>query len=601
MTAPNRTTLWARTLVEELVRHGLRHACAGSGSRSAPILEALAHHPGVSVHPHVDERSAAFFALGVATVTGTPAAVVTTSGTACANLFPAVIEASQSDIPLLLLTADRPTHLRGLDANQTIDQAGLFGRYPRLALDLPVPRARAEDLRLLRVTAARAWAAATGRSPGPVHLNVPLEKPLEPSPGEAPLPDGLGEAPLEGGPRGEERPFTEVLTDADDPADAAAGRLTERGRDAERPLVVCGPASNPAVGLAAARFAASIGAPLLADPLSGGRFGAGVTDVTVAWAEAILAEPGARAALAPDLVIRVGASPTSAAVTEYLREHGEREQIALHAGARWMDHRGTAAAYLRSDPVSALGAAASALEGSERGRRTTDEGWRERWGALERAAGRAIEPALRGIWFEGAAAAAVTAALPADATFFVGNSMPVRDVDAFAAPDERPLRTVGFRGASGIDGNVSATFGAAAGRGRPTCALIGDLTLLHDVGALIAGPHPEIPIRLVVIQNRGGGIFHLLPIRDYDPPFTSHVVMPHDVHLAAVARASGIAHRLTSNLEELEAAMEAGWDSPGPELIEVPFDRERNMASRSAVLEEARAGVASELASAGAD
>ena len=481
MSAPNRNTRWARTLADEFGRYGLGHVCVGSGSRSAPLVEAFVRDGRFTVHPHVDERSAGFFALGIVSSLGRPAAVVTTSGTATANLFAAVIEASQTDLPLLVLTADRPAILRGLDANQTIGQASLYGTYPRLAIDLPVPRPDGADLAHLRTAVARGWAAATGAGgiAGPVHLNVQFEKPLEPVavPGDALT--GTPDASIVG--READRPFTIVSGDRGGP-DAGA-MLASRVRDARRPLIVCGPSPDPRVGRAALSFAGATGAPLLADPLSGARFGPGAARTAVAWADAVLATPEARRALRPDLVVRIGPAPTSSAVNGFLSELGETDHVVVDAGRRWKDHAHTATVVLRVDPAVAL---VSARDGAH----TLDAGWRESWCAASDAASEVLIPILAEDWFEGAIAARVAAELPERGTFFIGNSMPIRDVDAFAAPSDADVRTVGFRGASGIDGNVSGALGACAGRCSPTAALMGDLTLLHDVGALLMAEAP---------------------------------------------------------------------------------------------------------------
>lgn len=589
MTAPNRGTLWARAVAEELARHGLRHVAVGSGSRSAPLVEAFTRDARFEVHPHVDERSAAFFALGIGAATGSAAAVVTTSGTAAANLFPAVIESSQSDVPLLVLTADRPARLRAFDANQTIEQPGLYGGYPRAAFDLPVPTGSAADLTLLRAACARAWAWTLAAPAGPVHVNLQFEKPLEPTPVEGDVEEGVGGAPGLGGAREDGRPHTGVWSPAA-VSEGALAALAERVAAADRPVVACGPTHDPARGAAAVALARALAAPLLADPLSGGRFAPGAPGTTIARADAVLGREDARAALAPDLVLRLGPAPTSAAVDRYLAAHAGIPQIVVDRGRRWKDHRGLASEYVLADPAAAAAGLADRLRGSG-----ADPGWRAGWLELEDAAVTALAPFLDGEWFEGAVAAEVAGAVETGATLFLGNSMPIRDVDAFAAARDEPVRALGFRGASGIDGNVSGALGAAHALGAPATALIGDLTLLHDVGGLLTARPLEVPFRLVVIQNRGGGIFHMLPIREHDPPFTRHIVMPQDVELAAVAAASRIPHRLTATLDDLRAELREHDRPPGIRLVEVPVDRHENWRLRRAALDAAAEAVAARL------
>ncbi|MCG8467525.1 MAG: 2-succinyl-5-enolpyruvyl-6-hydroxy-3-cyclohexene-1-carboxylic-acid synthase [Gemmatimonadetes bacterium] len=575
--APNRNTLWARVLADELGHLGLEHVAIGSGSRSAPLVEALARDRRLRIHPHVDERSAAFFALGVGAATGRAAAVVTTSGTATANVLPATVEASQGEVPLLVLTADRPASLRGTDANQTIRQVGLYGEYPRLAIDLPLPEASEPGLARLREVVREAWRATIGVAPGPVHLNVPFEKPLEPTSIPGDVPDGLS---------------AERGLDVADEVVAGPGRtraLRDRLAGRVRPLIACGPTRDPAWGLAALELGRALRCPVVADPLSGARFAGRDGDAgAITGADLFLGSERVAGALAPDLVIRLGSAPTSAAVLAYLEglEPGT-PVLRLDPAGRRSDHLGRVTETILADPGGTLD--------EVRDLPPADPGWLDRWREVDTAVQETIAPRLAREWFEGAIAAALARALPRDATWFIGNSMPIRDVDAFAGDGGRSVRTIGFRGASGIDGNVSGALGAATARGRPAAALIGDLTLLHDVGAVLTARPLDVPLVIVVIQNRGGGIFHLLPIRSHDPPFTPYIVMPHDVDLEAVARAAGIAHRPVASLDSLRHELTGVWERPGVRLLEAVVDRERNWAVRNDVVATAAASAEAAL------
>ncbi|MDE2662288.1 MAG: 2-succinyl-5-enolpyruvyl-6-hydroxy-3-cyclohexene-1-carboxylic-acid synthase [Gemmatimonadota bacterium] len=581
--APNRNALWARALVDGLARRGVSHACIGSGSRSAPLVDALAADDRFILHPHVDERSAAFFALGAGAASGRPAAVVTTSGTAAANLFPAVVEASRSEVPFLALTADRPAALRGTDANQTIDQRDLFGRYARRSIDLALPEPTAAGLARLGAAVEAAWRAALGPPAGPAHLNVQFAKPLEPVRVPGDVPPDL-EPRLPGSP-----------TPGDEPGALppdAGGELAALLQGARRPLIVCGPNQRPGIGRAALTLAARMRAPLVADPLSGARFGSGAERWTMGSADLSLRADEVAAALRPDLVLRVGRAPTSAAVCRYLERHADAPQFVLDATHRWHDHLATKARPLTGDPVATLERAAATDSGE------AEEAWFGRWRATDRAARLAVERSLAETWFEGAIANAMAESLPEGTPWFIGNSMPIRDIDAFTRATDRSLRTLGLRGASGIDGNVSAALGAAAACGRPSAALIGDLTLLHDVGALLADRPSGISLHLVVIQNRGGGIFHMLPIREHDPPFTPYVVMPQSVDLGAVAAAAGIPHRLVSSAAELREVVKApgpGSEGRGLRLTEACVEREHNWQQRTAAIERAKEAARREI------
>ena len=563
-------------------------------------MEAFAGNGRFAVHPHVDERSAAFFALGAGARSGRPAVVVTTSGTAAANLLPAIVEASQSEIPLVALTADRPASLRGTDANQTIDQVELFGRYPRLFVDVGLPEPTEAALGALRATVDEAWHAAVRAPRGPVHLNIQFDKPLEPTPLPGDVPPGLEASLVSSGLDACLRPSAGAEAAANRSGGAASQASDTLGsggaeavsgselavllQSARRLLVVCGPNHHPAVGRAALALAARFGAPLLADPLSGARFEEGAPQWTMASAGLYLGDPDVAAKLRPDLVLRIGRAPTSAAVCRFLELHSDVPQLALDAAHRWEDHLATSARALYGDPAVTLRDAIAAGETPP----ANDPRWHSLWRSADRAATDAVGPALAESWFEGAIAAVVAEALPERTTLFIGNSMPIRDVDDFARATGRSLRTVGFRGASGIDGNVSGALGAAVASGNPSAAIIGDLTLLHDAGALLANLPPAAALHLIVIQNGGGGIFRMLPISDYDPPFTPFVTMPQAVDLGAVAAAAGIPHRAVSSVAALREEIGRNSRRPGVRLTEARVDSRENWRQRVSVVEMAR-------------
>ncbi len=679
---------WARRIVGALVESGLAEAGVAPGSRSAPLVLAMAEFPELRVRVHLDERSAGFFALGYGRRARRPAAVVTTSGTAVANLLPSVVEASASDVPVILLTADRPRELRGADAHQTIDQVGIFG--PRLRWEADLPEASEAGLAAVGEAARTAFACATGPPAGPVHLNIPFDKPVEPesaaswrrglerrsaenarrgrmagrSPGDlgglarggsasgrgdpASDQDGLaldqGRSALncdgpkmdQGGPAlDQHRPASDqgepvldqdglaldqgrLALDQDGPAldqagsalshGLASGRFggaVEAGAElvknelarARRPVLVAGASSDPdGEGPALIAFSARLGVPLLADPLSGARFAGGG-----AWGEArliggydhFLRVPGVSERLAPDLVLRTGRTPTSAVLENALAGWRAGRQVVIDAGGTPKDHQGLADAYVRAPagPVLDLagraegwtglaadegcaglmpdegcaGLAADERRGSlaldegwagltpDEGRAglaadegcvglALDEGWARAWSEAEAATWEAVEDGLAGdAANEGAYAAAVLGALPEGATLFVSSSMPVRDVDAFGRPAPLGIRVLGNRGANGIDGIVSSALGCAAAGEEPVACLLGDLALHHDLNGLLAARDPELGVVFVVIDNDGGGIFHMLPIREFEPAFTPCFATPHGLDFRHAARLHGLA------------------------------------------------------------
>lgn len=588
MTWANRNTAWAEIFVEELARTGTREAVIAPGSRSGPLVFALAAHPRIRTFVHLDERSAAYFALGIGKAAGRPAAVVTTSGTAAANLFPAVIEASQSETPLLVLTADRPHRLRGQDANQTIQQPGLYGGYARLSHDVAAPDLAEESLRYLRALPARAVAASLGPPAGPVHLNFPFEKPLEPTP----VPEDISPELVEGSGLGAagrpgERPFTAIETARPMVPDEVLEEVTELLRRTGRGLVACGPAAEPGrLGPAALRLAAATGYPLLADPLSGARFAPGAPEHALGSYDLFLRAREAWGELAPDLILRFGAASASDGLDTFLRAQGRSAQVVVDGGDRWKDHRAVASRYIRADAADFCLRLAASLSAP-----VADSGWAAAWRTAEGAARDVAVREVQGDFFEGAAVAEVASALPEGATLFIGNSMPVRDLEAFAAPRSAAIRVLGNRGASGIDGTVSTALGAAVVSPGPTVAVIGDLALYHDMNGLIASRRFGIDITLVVIDNDGGGIFHLLPIREHEPFFTSHFVTPHGLDFSHAARLYGLDHVRAEGRVGLRRALELSLAGGGARIVEVPSDAARNRERREAVLAAARGAV----------
>ena len=589
MSAPDRNTLWAGAFADELARAGVCEVCLAPGSRSTPLALAFAHHGGFRLRVHLDERSAGFFALGTGKASGVPAVVLTTSGTAAANLFPAVIEASQGETPLLVLTADRPHRMRDGDANQTIDQLRLFGPFVHEFFDVAPATAEGPALRHLRALAGRAVASAVGAPAGPVHLNFPLDLPLEPIV-SAGLPMASGDAdPRAVLGRLESAPYVDVTPRRPQVSDSDLDLLEERLRAAHRPLLVAGPGADQEQGAAASRFAAATGVPLLADPLSGARYRAAAVGRALGAYDLFLRDGLVRAALAPDLVIRVGRSPTSAVLLDYLDACGADMHAVIDPSHRWKDHLAMATHVLRGDAADALDRL-----GERTGSVPGEAGWSGLWSAVEDATTRAIVSALTGEVFEGQVARDVVEAVPSGGTLFVSNSMSVRDLDAFGGVRDQELRVLGNRGASGIDGIVSTALGVAAGARQPVVALLGDIALLHDGNGLLATREADARVVFVVVNNDGGGIFHFLPIREHEPHFTRLFATPHGIEPARLAALYDVPYQRVEPGAVGEAVRVALAGS-GSRLLEVRSDREENRRRREAVVDAVRAAAAARL------
>jgi 2-succinyl-5-enolpyruvyl-6-hydroxy-3-cyclohexene-1-carboxylate synthase len=521
-----------RAFTDELVRCGVRHACTSPGSRSTPLVLSLVRDGRLDCTSHVDERAGAFFGLGLAQVSGMPSVLACTSGTAAANYAPAVIEAFEARVPLIVLTADRPPELRDVGAGQTIDQVKLYGRAAKWFFEVDDVEVDEGRLRWLRQLACRAvWTSLEGR-PGPVHLNLALREPLVLD--EALEPDASGRP---GG-----RPYVRWQRPSAAAADLPRG---------ERPVVVAGrTAGVEEVG----SVAAAVGGVVLADPLSGAR-----VPGSVAHYDHLLRSPDWD--LVPDLVVRMGDLPTSKPLRAWLAGLS-CEQVLLDPHWAWQD---PAAAVSAIVPYAETGVTAAL-------RQELRSGWRDAW--LERDA--VAAEALRGVLGDGLTeprvAAALYGSLPSDALLFVASSMPIRDLEAFAVPREDPPRVLSNRGANGIDGLISTALGAAHAHDGPAVLLIGDVAFLHDLGGLLATKRTPAELTIVLLDNDGGGIFHFLPVAKEGDDFEHHVATPHGIDFAKAAALFDIAYHQPADLASFEAAVAA----PGTKLVHVRTERRAN-------------------------
>ena len=561
---PNPNTLYARILIDELARCGLRAACLAPGSRSTPLALAFDAHPAIQVHSLLDERGAAYFALGIALATGQPAAVVCTSGTAAANFYPAVIEAHHAHVPLLLLTADRPPELRGSGANQSVDQVKMYADHLRWFVDLPLPEWKPppQAIRHLRTLACRAYAAARGVPPGPVHLNLPFRKPLEPTPlpGFEPPPDLLARP---GG-----QPFTRIpparpLTTLPDLP------LPPRG------LILCGPrcagADFPA---AVAQLSAATGYPLVADALSGLRLGP----------HTALAPPLspliASRIPAPDLILQFGAAPTSKPLLDFLATlPPTTRRLAVAPYPLWPDPAHTLSDLIVADPAAFCRALIERLPP----RAPADPAWVAELRAYDSAYWRAVQRAADEGFFEGLVLPEVVDALPEGGLLFVSSSNPVRHLDEFVPPGGKRLRVFANRGASGIDGVLSTALGVASASDAPLVLVIGDLALYHDLNGLLALRRCGLNPTIVLINNDGGGIFHRLPIASFDPPFTELFLTAHGLDFAPAAAMFAARYTRVTSRRALRQALQTAIPAPTPHLIEVRTDPRHHERVRSKI------------------
>ena len=585
MRAENAQYAFVGALIEDLVRSGVRHVSLCPGSRSAPLAIACARQPGLRSWLHIDERSAAFFALGMAKASREPVALLATSGTATVNFAPAVVEASYARVPLIVLTADRPHELRDCGAPQTIDQVRLYGEHVRWAADLAPAAADESMLRYARTTACRAVAVARLAPAGPVQLNVPLRQPLVPladgwSPDDAL--DPTTPAPANGrggdGRPSVERPLVRAASVRRAPAPHEVERLAAALRPARRGLIVCGPLDDPAFPPALAALAAALDWPVIADGLSGLRFGPHDRGRIVRAADALLRAEDHWSDLAPDAVLRFGATPTSKTLGRFLERHRAALQVVIDDAPLWQDPFSSATEVLQADATTTCEALAGALASAPR-RGGGASGWTRWWIDAGARVAAALDAHLdsAGPFFEGRIAAELAALAPAGTIIVAGNSMPVRDLDSFALGRPEPLRVLANRGANGIDGVVSTALGAAAATGAPTALLIGDLSFYHDLNGLLAARRHGLSCNIVLVHNDGGGIFSFLPQARFPEHFEPLFGTPTGLDFRGAAEMHGGRFEQPRTWDEFRESVRAGFERGGLRVTEVRTDRAENV------------------------
>jgi len=626
----------ARAIMAALCDSGVEVVCLSPGSRSTPLVLAAADHPGLDVRVIGDERSAGYYAIGLAKSQGVPVAVVCTSGTAAANLLPAAAEAMRACVPIVLITADRPPEMRDFGSAQTIDQMAALSGHVRWQAELLVPSGDVEVLlRHYRTAASRAVASATIPPGGPVHLNAPFREPFF-DPGRQAAFDGsvarsesIGILETSAAPKGNTEGTAAgagagwarvwagrcVLDDAD--TAALAETLTRCGRG----LLIAGPdaAMTRADARAIERLASVLGWPLLADPVSGVRFTGGGGDaassgilidgtsphelrgmhgdddvssgVLIDAYDGVLRSPRFRARTeTADVIVRVGGLPVSKVLLTTI-EQSRARQIVLAPPGLWPDPFLVASDVVWADPAEACRNLASRVEATDRS--GVDDAWLGLWQRAAAAARRQIDRAVESSdeLFDGRVARALCERLGEDWLLWVGNSMPVRDLDTFVSRTGCRARVLANRGASGIDGTLSAALGAAGARRGRIALLTGDLAFLHDVGGLQIAARQELDLLIAIVNNDGGGIFSFLPQAELGETFERYFVTPHGLDLAKATEMARGRHRRADTPEQLDEALDAARGETGLRVVEALVSRDTNRRIRDAIVESAAAAV----------
>ena len=552
-------TAYIAAFVSELVSTGVTEVVVSPGSRSTPMAMVMAEHPELNVHVHVDERSAAFFALGIAKAINKPVAILCTSGTAAANYFPAIVEAKYSRVPLIVLTADRPHELREVGAPQAIDQIHLYGNHVKWFAEMALPEKNDEMIRYARTVCARAAAIAAAAPAGPVHLNFPFREPLIPK-----LDDALF--------RQSERPNGYVrVQNGDLTIDHEQVKvIAEKIIGKEKGIIVCGNIADEQFAVAVTHLSKALNYPVLADPLSQLRSGNHNLDNMIESYDTFLRNKDAKTFLKPDVVLRFGAMPISKAITIFLKENHAADQFVIDGAGGWRDPSALSTNMVFCNETIFCQKLLPYLDSK------SSSGYLESWKKVN-ALTKENMAAIRDLTelSEGRLFYQLAEMLPEGATLFVGNSMPIRDLDSFFLNNNKSIKVMANRGANGIDGTVSTALGAAV-FSKSLYLVLGDLTFFHDLNGLIAAKLYDIDIHIILVNNNGGGIFSFLPQSEHPKNFELLFGTPLNLEFEHAVRMFNGQFTKIKDWNHLELEMKKSVDQTGIHVYEIATKREKN-------------------------
>ncbi|PLS01977.1 2-succinyl-5-enolpyruvyl-6-hydroxy-3-cyclohexene-1-carboxylic-acid synthase [Neobacillus cucumis] len=552
-------TAYIAAFVAELVLTGVTDVVVSPGSRSTPMAMVMAEHPDLNVHIHVDERSAAFFGLGIAKAKNKPVAILCTSGTAAANYFPAIVEAKYSRVPLLILTADRPHELREVGAPQAIDQLHLYGHHVKWFADMALPEKSNEMIRYARTICARAAAIATQTPAGPVHLNFPFREPLIPK-----MDKTLFE--LSERPKG----YVKVHNSHLDVRDEVFKEIAEFLNEKEKGIIVCGNISDEKFAKAVTSLADRLNYPILADPLSQLRSGEHELEDIIEAYDTFLRNKDAKTFLKPDVVLRFGAMPVSKALTIFLKENHLADQFVVDGGGGWRDPSALSTNMIFCNETIFCEKLLTYLDTN------TSPRFLEDWKKINQLTKENMT-VIRDVTelSEGKLFNQLADLLPEESTLFVGNSMPIRDLDSFFLSNNKSIKLMANRGANGIDGTVSTAIGAAVYT-RSLYLVLGDLTFFHDLNGLIAAKLYNIDIQIIVINNNGGGIFSFLPQSEHPKHFELLFGTPLNIDFEHAVKMFNGQYTKIIDWDHLGTLLEQSKNQKGIHVYEINTNRDRN-------------------------
>lgn len=560
-------TRYVTNFVDELVQSGLQEVVISPGSRSTPLAMTMMEHENIKEWVVIDERSAAFFALGMAKQTDRPVAIVCTSGTAVANYFPAIVEAHYSRVPLIILTADRPHELRDIGAPQAIEQINMYGDFIKWFHEMALPEATIDMLMYVRGKASRAVYVSKEGNAGPVHLNFPFREPLVPDFTLDRLWTQEELSDLE------EKAYNPLISGTKRLSAIQLHYLVEKMITNQKGVIVCGPQINSRLAEHVAKLASLFNIPILADPLSQCRAGQHEKGNIVESYDAIFRNQQVRKQLKPDYIIRFGAMPVSKTYLFYIEEHKETAQFVVEDVEGTRDPTGHATEFIYADPCLLCEDIVKFTGNLQRNKR-----WLNTWKKMNDIAKKHILHNDPETITEGTAVKSLLQIIPKDSILYVGNSMAVRDLDTFFMNTENNISVLSNRGASGIDGMVSSALGAAAGTAsKPVTLLIGDLSFYHDLNALLIAKHYELNMTILLINNNGGGIFSFLPQAADKKYFEVLFGTPLDIEFEQAISMYNGKYIAVKNAIDLKRELASSYENKGLSVIEVKTNREENV------------------------
>lgn len=561
MMKSNALTRYVASFVDELVRVGVTETIVSPGSRSTPMAILMAEHPNMNITVNIDERSAAFYALGVAKAKKKPVALLCTSGTAAANYYPAIVEAFYSRIPLIVITSDRPHELRDVGAPQAIDQNQMYGNFVKWFIDAAIPEENEKMLAYVRTVAGRAAGTAMSAPAGPVHLNFPFREPLVPN---------LGLDNLWGKSEGNRR-HVNVVVGSPQIDEEQVNNLILSLKNVDHGIIVCGAHDDPEFAHAVTILSEQLQFPILADPLSQLRSGNHSHSYIIDGYDAFLRNEGFKEEFTPKAIIRFGAMPVSKALTQYIQKHEKAIHIIVDGDGGWRDPTLSASDMVYCNEVVFCNMLTNGIE------KKKESKWIQSWTQVndivkKHIVGIHTEDAL----FEGKVFTELQEILPNQSTLFVGNSMPIRDVDSFFTTNDKSIKVMANRGANGIDGIVSTAIGVSS-HNKNTVLVIGDLSFYHDLNGLLAAKQHKLDITIVLINNDGGGIFSFLPQSTEEKHFELLFGTPIGLEYRHVVEMYGGNFSEVEDWHQFRTAVVDSLQSKGLQVIEVRTDRAENV------------------------